>query len=272
MKIKVVVGLFAILALIGCDQQAWFEKFISKEDAEFSIRYLALLQARNFPAIERKIDPRLKNAQLRSELKQIAAFFPAEKPIDIEVVGAHTFSSSAATDVNITLQYAYPSKWLLANVVFQKKDGNITVMGINVQPLPDSVENINRFTFKGKGAIHYMFFTLAIIVPLFIVTATVLCIKTSIPKRKWLWVLFVLCGYAQITLNWSDGSLNINPIHFQILGAGFIKYGPYAPWMLTVSIPIGAIAFLKKRKKWIEQANMEPRMETPDERADSQLH
>ena len=254
MKSRIIIGLVAALMLGGCDHKAWFEKFIPKEDAEFSKNYLALFQARDFDAIEARMDPSLKSAELRPKLEQIAAFFPSEKPNDIQTVGAHTFASADTTQIDLTFQYTYPRKWLLASVVLQKKGGDTAVTGVNVQPLQDSLENINRFTFEGKGVTHFAIFASAIIVPLFIVAATILCIKTPIPKRKWLWMLFVLFGFAQATLNWSDGNLDINPLSFQILGAGFWKASPYGPLLVSVSVPVGAIVFLLRRKKWLVQA------------------
>ena len=204
MKTRIIVGLLSVLTLVGCDQKAWFEKFIPKEEEEFSKNYLALFQARDFEAIEAKIDPSLKNAQLRSKLEQIAAFFPAEKPTDIQTVGAQSFSNADMSQINLTFQYEYPGRWLLANVVLQKEGSDTVVTGVNVQPLRDSLENINRFTFEGKGGVHYAVFAVAVIVPLFVLSALVLCVRTPIPKRKWLWILFVLVGFAQLTLNWSE--------------------------------------------------------------------
>ena len=122
----------------------------------------------------------------------------------------------------------------MANVVLQKEGSDTVVTGVNVQPLRDSLENINRFTFEGKGGVHYAVFAVAVIVPLFVLSALVLCVRTPIPKRKWLWILFVLVGFAQLTLNWSDGNVNINPLSVQLFGASFWKAGPFAPWLLSV--------------------------------------
>jgi hypothetical protein len=252
MRTIIVVGLLAALALVGCDQKTWFEKFIPKEEEEFSKNYIAFFQAHDFEHIEAKIDPSLKNAQLRSNLEQIAAFFPAEKPIDIQTVGAQSFSNADMSQVNLTFQYKYPGKWLLVNVVLKKRGGDTVVMGVNVQPLRDSLESINRFTFEGKDGVQYIVLAATVIVPLFILYALVLCARTSIPKRKWLWILFILVGFAQVTLNWSDGNVHINPLRVQLFGAGFWKAGPFAPWLLSVSLPIGAIVFLLRRKKWVE--------------------
>ena len=255
MRRKILIGLLAVLAVSGCNQKAWFEKLMPKEDVEFAKDYIALYQARDFESIEATIDPGLKNAELRPNLEQIAAIFPEGTPKDIQTVGFQSFRNADTCRVNLTLQYEYPEKWLLVNVVFQKNGSDITVMGMNTNPLRDSLQNINRFTWKGKGVRHFVIFGYAVIMPLFMLYALVLCIRTPIPKRKWLWVIFILLGFGQIALNWTDGNLNITPISFQILGAGFGKLSPYGPWLFSVSFPIGAVVFLLRRKKWLGQRN-----------------
>jgi len=64
-------------------------------------------------------------------------------------------------------------------------------------------------------------------------------------------VVFILFGFVQITVNWTDGGININPLYFQLLGAGFSKGSPYAPVLISISIPVGAVMFLLRRKKWL---------------------
>ena len=114
--------------------------------------------------------------------------------------------------------------------------------------MKQSLEEANRFTFEGKGPIHYIVFALTVAVPLFIVYALVLCFKTPIARRKWLWLLFVALGFFQLTLNWTDGAFGIQPISFALLGAGFVRAGPYMPFIFNVTIPIGAIVFLARRR------------------------
>ncbi len=214
---------------------------------------LALFAAHDFDAIEAKLDPKLKDAALRGNLKQIADIFPPEKPKDIKVVGANTVSTSSSSQFNLTFQYEYTDKWLLANVMLEKTGNVLVVKAVHVEPLRDSLENINRFTFDGKGVAHYAVFLAAILIPVLIVVSLVLCMRTPIPKRKWLWVLFVLCGVVQFSLDWTTGAFNINPLSFQLLGAGFFKPYPFGAVTIGVSLPLGAIVFLFQRKKWLPQ-------------------
>jgi hypothetical protein len=250
---RLVTPVLIILLLAGCDQQAWFSKFIPAEEVAYAQRFIALLSARDFASAERQLEPSLLTPIARRQLQHVAVQFPQEAQPEIQVVGAHTMRSSQGEDFNLTFQYAYPDKWLVANVVLQKRGGNLQVAGVHVNLLPDSLQNLNAFTFVGKGPRHYVFLVLAIAIPLFIVFALVACMRTPVPKRKWLWRVFIALGYVQISLNWSDGAINVTPIHFQLLGAGYVRGGPMAPYILSIALPLGAILFFIRRRTWIEQ-------------------
>ncbi|MEK8020987.1 MAG: hypothetical protein VSS75_029305 [Candidatus Parabeggiatoa sp.] len=248
---NIVFSLCVIFLLIGCNQQALFDQFAPQEEIEFSKQYLTFFQKEDFDGLENKMNPALKNEQLRTKLEQMAAFFPKEKPKDIKIVGSHTFTSPQFRQFNLTFQYDFSNKWLLVNIVLHKKGDELLVNGINVQPLSDSLENMNRFTFQSKPIGNYLILALAIIIPLFIIFALVLCIKTPMPKRKWLWIIFILFGFVNVTVNWTTGGINIDPLSILLLGAGFRKVGIYGPILISVAIPLGAIIFMIKRKKWL---------------------
>jgi hypothetical protein len=247
-------ALLVLLALIGCSQQKNFDKFVPKDEAEFSKNYLALFPAHDFEAIEAKVDPKLKDATLRAKLTQIADTFPLDKARDIRVVGAQTFASGASTQFNLSFQYEYPTKWLLASVVLKKTGDALVVTGVNVKPLTDSLESINRFTFEGKGLSHYLIFLAAVLVPLIILVSLVVCIRTPIPKRKWLWVLFILFGFFELSFDWTTGAVNIDPVYFLLFGAGLFKPGPFGAVVISVSVPLGALIFLWRRKRWLSHS------------------
>lgn len=242
----VLAGLLALLS--GCDQQAMFEKFIPKEESAIAKKVLSQLAAKDYGAVEKQFDPSIKNTSVQAVLEQMAALLPSEEPKSINTVGASTSSVNDVTTYNLTFEYEYSHAWLLANVVLQRHDAQITVLGLHVNLMKQSLLELNRFAFAGKGVLHYVVFILAIAIPIFIVFALVLCFRTPIAKRKWLWLLFVACGFVQFSLNWTDGSYGIQPISFALLGAGFYSAGPYAPIILNIAFPLGAIVFLFKRR------------------------
>jgi hypothetical protein len=239
--------LSAAFLLFGCDQQAIFDKMVPQEEASTAKRLISKVAAREFTAVEDQLSPNLRSPENRAKLEEISRAVPAREPIAVKTVGAHTMHNASRTTYDLTFEYRYPDSWLLANVVLERADGKLTVQGLHLTPRTVSLEAENSFTFQGKGPLHYLVFALAVAIPIFIVYALTICIRTKIPKRKWLWLLFVAIGLVQFQFNWSNGAWDINPISFSLLGAGFVKAGPVAPYIFTVAFPLGAILFLARR-------------------------
>lgn len=247
MKLNIAYGLVLLLLLVGCDRQALFERSIPQDDVEFSRQHAELLRTGDFEAVEAIIDPALRTGQLRAQLEQILAVFPEQSPADIRPVGVQTVVSADKTEVTTSLQYSYDDQWFVVNVQQQKSDTGTVVSGVHIQPIRDALQNIHQFTLADKGPVHFLVLALAIAVPFLVILALVLCIRTPRLKGKWLWIIFILLGFTQLTLNWTDGSLIFTPYAVQLLGASIFATSPYAPWMLGVSIPVGAIVFLLMR-------------------------
>lgn len=251
LKFLRLIGLLVLL--VGCDQQAMIEKFTPKEESAFAKQLLSQLAAKDYAAVEKQLDPRLQGPASHAALEQITTFFPSEQPKSIGVVGAHTSTVNGVTSYNLTFEYEYPNVWLLNNVVLERRDGQLVLIGLHANPMKQSLKETNRFTFEGKGLIHYLVFSLAIVIPLFTIYALVRCFKTPIKKRKWLWLLFVALGVVQCSLNWTDGSFNIQPISVALLGSGVFWAGPYGPVIFDVAFPLGAIVFLFRRRSLMTQ-------------------
>lgn len=225
------------------------ESLVQQEEVEFAKNYLAQLQYRNFDEVEKYLNPRLKTPDLRRNLEKLAGYFPSGEPLAIELISFNTFTNDDLRGAMLTFQYQFSDAWLVAHVVMEKRNGNIFVHTVHVEQKPDSLEKINAFSLSGKNFTHYLFLTLAIIIPLFILYALVLCARTPIEKAKWLWVLFILFGVAGITLNWTTGEMDGQILSIHLFGAGAISSNKYAPWFITVSFPLGAIFFLIRQKR-----------------------
>lgn len=255
--VRALLSCALLLCLLACDQQAWFDKFVPKEEAEIARQVLASLGSRDLAAIEPQLDASLAGPETRQKLQEVAAQFPAGPPKSTQVVGSNTMTTSDRVTYSLTFQYEYPDRWLLANVVLQRTGGELKIAGVHVNRLVDSLQNQNRFTLAGKGPLHWTFLTLAVAIPLFIVVTLVVCARTPIPRRKWLWMLFVAVGLVQVSLNWSTGEWGISPVAFLLLGAAFQKTGPVAPYVLTIALPVGAVVFLLRRPDWLAAAAVE---------------
>ena len=145
------------LFLQGCSQEELLEKFTPKAEVEFSKKYFSLFQSGNYDAIEESIDTELKTTDLRNKLEEIANFFPKEEPKKIDLVGSRTFEMADKWQANLTFQYEFSKKWVIANIVLERiTDGPLVVKGINVNPVEDSLQNTNKFTLNGKSVVHYV--------------------------------------------------------------------------------------------------------------------
>ena len=234
--------------LVGCDQAALMKKFTPPEDESVARRYVELLRQGKFDQIERNLDPSVADTKFRDTFSKMAAFFPAGTPESVKVVGAYSSKMQVSPSADITLEYQFPGKWLLVEVVTLKKGGASTVTGFRVTPIPDSLENLNKFTIAGKSPLQY--FTLACAAASFLFTLYVLflCIRSRDMKRKWLWSIVVLVGVGKLAVNWGTGQWTYQLVAIQI-PCFSMSHPLYGAWTVAAYVPLGAIAFLQWREK-----------------------
>ncbi|WP_140636123.1 hypothetical protein [Methylibium rhizosphaerae] len=183
-----------------------------------------------------------------------AITLPFEAPFPDVQVGAHTNTMNSVTRYDLTFEYQYKEGWLLATTVLERRDGKVTVQGIHFSPRTQSLESENAFAPAEKGALHYVVLAFAVTIPAFIIYAFVACMRTRMPRRKWLWLVFIAVGLVQFRFNWTTGAWGVQPLAFSLLGAGFSKAGPVGPYLFTLAFPLGALLFLKKRDSFARPA------------------
>jgi hypothetical protein len=225
------------------------KKMTPQQDEAITRRYVDELRQNRFDQIEQDLDPGLKDSNMQGTLASMAAMFPAQEPVSTKVVGFRSFLGNVRR-TEITLEYEFPQKWLLAEVVTQKSSGVTTIVGLHVTPIANSLENLNRFTLVGKGATQYAILSLAVLAPLFSLYGFVLCIKTRMGKKKWLWLIFIVLGIGKLVVNWTTGQVFFTPLAIQLPAAG-ANAQLYGPWLVYVSIPLGALIFLIMRKRLV---------------------
>jgi hypothetical protein len=128
------------------------------------------------------------------------------------------------------------------------RDGAETIVGLGVHPLSASLEVQNRFTLANKSALQYGALAAAIGVTIFTLFALVVCIRTKLARRKWLWILLILIGFGKIMVNWTTGQWGLSILAVQLFSASATaEY--FGPWIISVSLPIGAAIFLSRRRE-----------------------
>ena len=163
------------------------------------------------------------------------------------LVGAQVMHNPGGTTRSLTFEYAFPGKWLLLNVVTLERAGAVTIVGLHVQDERAALSEQNKFALGGKTPLQYAVLFLTAAFPLLTLYALIVCIGAKLARRKWLWVIFILLGVGKLAINWSTGQWGISPLAVQLFSASAAaEYS--GPWILAISVPLGAIVFLLRRK------------------------
>jgi hypothetical protein len=177
----------------------------------------------------------------------MASLVPSGEPTTQTLVGAQTNITPDSKFTNTTMEYNYSGKWLLINVATSEKGSKKTIVGFNVVPETQSLADQNRFRLGKKSVAHYSVLAAALGAVSVTLISLIACIRTKLRTRKWPWVLFILIGIGNLSINWTTGQITVMPVVFLLFSAA--AAAPlYGPWTVSVGIPIGAILFLYRRK------------------------
>lgn len=66
-------------------------------------------------------------------------------------------------------------------------------------------------------------------------------------RGKWLWVLFILAGVGRLMVNWTTGRGAVHVLAVQLFSASAASVS-YGPWIVAVSVPLGAVGFLLRHR------------------------
>lgn len=238
-------ALVALLVTVGCSQEELLEKIASPEDRKIATECLDLVRNGDIAAIEARMDPSLKTPDLHATLQQMADVLPDGKPDSVKLVGANVNTSNDERTANLTYQYGYGERWFLANCATQKLGKTLTIVGLNVQSLEKPLEQAT-FDLRGKSAKHYAILVAAILFVLTSVFALIVCIMERGLRRKWAWILFIIFGIGTLTFNWSTGETSFALLSFQLFSAS-AQSELYGAWMISLSLPVGAVWYLVRR-------------------------
>lgn len=252
-KSIIFLALLTCLTLfVGCNfkeqLKKQLEKFSPKEADKLARDYIDIMLKGDIEQAEEILDPKVVNSKTRSQIQEIANLLDKGELISIEVVGVNVFSTKDKTRNNLTYQLQFKDAWLLATVIVDDISGNLQIFRFQMNPIPKSLEEINAFTLSGKSFRYYIILLIAIGIPLFIIYAIVLCVRTKM-KRKWLWIIFMLFGFGRYSFNWTSGQMGFQPLAIQLIPTSVFKHGLYAPWIIYISVPVGALLFILKRHK-----------------------
>jgi hypothetical protein len=238
-----------VLLLTGCRPEG------AVADAEVQARqtvareYVQRLIAGDVAGLAAELEPALRKPDAPRVFSEMRALLPAGAPTSVAFVGFAANRQAKELTCSANYQYGYPgNKWFLVVVAWREKAGAPReITGLRVTKLDHSLQETNAFNFAHARPRHYIFLAGLILVPVFILVSLVTCLRMNVLPAKWVWVILIVVGVTKFTLNWTSGALIIMPVAVQIFGVGVIATGEFAPWIVAVSLPLGAMAFWVRR-------------------------
>jgi hypothetical protein len=249
------VLLLPLAMLTSCNQDDIVRKLAPAEDQAFAEKSLDQLRHKQFEELEKRMDASIQQPNLRGGLEKMSALLPPEEPSKVSLLSTRQNHSSGQAMSNLTYEYTYPKQWFILEVTLNKSHDQPSILGIRITPQSAQIEEQNSFSLVGKSLLQYLILALAVAFAIVTIVALIICIKMKLRRRKWPWMLFILFGFGNLAVNWSTGEFGFAMLAIQMFSASASAV-PHGPWILSISLPLGAVCFLIFRKNHAAEVNM----------------
>jgi hypothetical protein len=262
---SLILAALILLSLVGCYEQPGAGQAPPQDVVEFVESQVAKLKDAKYDEFRENADAKTFDRESAKILTQISEFIPAEPPQSVKVVAFNGVPGAQGT--NIAMEYRYRDSWFLIRASVRPVGGSLKLFAINVDELEQSAAETFDVSMKSKSALHYAVFLSALLVPIIILFATIQWARLGKFRYRWWWLVAILFGVTGFTLNWNQGDWTFAPLNLQLLGAGFfvpMKLPPLLwPLYVTVSLPLGAMLFLVRRRSLAAAKQMTVASQTP---------
>ena len=249
-----VLGVTGLLA--ACSDGEIPRRFVPDDADRASREYLMLLTAGRVDSAARLLHLGEEAVDPRPVLTQLTGLLRGASVDSARLVGAHTtsgfFDGEDQRNVSLTYELRAIEGWRLATINSADPGGLLRIVAVKVDTLPASLAQLNAFQPRGKSPRHYLWLIAGIVsAATCLVSSVLLLVRTRGMPRRSLWAFLALIGLGKFSLNWTTGAIGATPIAFQLLGAGFMRAGPVAPWIVSFSLPILGVIALTRRRRWL---------------------
>jgi hypothetical protein len=242
-----------LFCLAACSQKAWTDRLASAEEQRLAVETAQDFRDGAVDKLAQRTEPELKGELQRGIAEVRPILERARGPFAIETVNVAQVNDGPVTKTFV-LQAGSGSNWAVVEVVLRGAPGSLQLAGFHASPASSDPSRLNDFSISQRGMLGYIW-------PISMVTSVALCLLAVVLiwrrrwlKRRWLWTLGSLLGFAGFGLNWSTGAWAVQILNVSLLGAGATKAGPFAPWILTFGVPVIAIIVIVR---WLRGAGSE---------------
>ena len=176
---------------------------------------------------------------------------PESSTASIELVFWRWFKSLVQDRVDETCVFHVKgrARSALVFITARTESGKTLLTGFRAQAAPANLWDANPFRLRGMSLVQYALLISAVIVPLFMLGTALACVRST-RRRKWLWVPFIIVGIGKFGVQCvAGGQFFLQPLMFQLLGVTVFKFPVYEPWVVAVSLPLGALVYWITNRK-----------------------
>jgi hypothetical protein len=177
------------------------------------------------------------------QLRQLIDVGPSAQVRRIDWRYSHSMTKSERLNSFVFHVTGETGSVLVSAAVRTTEQGNQLTQFV-AQPAPANLTQMSDFTLRDLTIVHLAIAAFALLVVAFEIFAAVACARSTL-KKKWLWIPLCFVGVGQITVQLVPESISAFPVTVKLLavvlfGVGFGKMPIYAPWAVSVALPLGA--------------------------------
>jgi hypothetical protein len=254
-----ITGFFCIPFLAACSSESILSKVAPPEADKYARAFFETMRAGTPEDAKRQLSAGvLQNQASMDSVQSLRQQFAAFGVLDsAKLTNAQLNFGGGSTPTRRVLMYEL---WghgaiALAEIEIQEDGTGRSVNGLQLQPIPKSLEATNGF-MANAGPAQVAVLLVAIGLALFEIGTAIIVARTPMPRR-WLWAVFALFGIGTFAMNWTTGGVSSNLFSFQLIGS-IQRVGLAGPWVIAVSFPLGAIVALRKRSQALTTSAIPP--------------
>jgi hypothetical protein len=242
-------ALVGALMLLGCDPDAATRKVATPANDTFARAYLGRLAARDFDSAEKAIAPTVRRMPgIRDSLIATARHVPMAPLDTVHLIGAQRARAQSVTRTLLTYEAHGKTGWAGVRIQIAEDSGVRVVEGVHAEPLPHSLSE--SYAFSAGWSLGGTLFLIAALAIVGFVLWTVASVLRSGMPRRWLWAAVALFGVGAVAFNWTTHAMTLELLSVQLLSMGLMKGGIASPWIVILSVPVGAVIASERLATW----------------------
>lgn len=228
------------------DSLVYFVKaLVTSEDDAFFKQYIGLLQTGDNEKAYSLLSPEAKQVATPEQMQTVSAYF-ASTTNKMEVVagGMNSRTTADGTTRNFDVYYEIENndpvkKYVVAEITAQDIGNGLAVLGVHTIGAEKSIKEQPRFDFASQG----IYLILSLLLPAIVVFTAYRYLTTAVKPT---WPIFLVILFVTLYLSYGGGNFKVN---FGFNGF-MVPTGPWAPFAFLTPLPLGAIYYWIRRKKY----------------------